>query len=163
MRTREPELFGPMYVAAIDTALGKVYIECDGDRITRTAFMNLGRGRGGRTPKVLMEAQFQLDAYFSGRRRKFDLPLYHVGSDYRREVWRRLLKIPFGRTLTYEQLADAVGGNARSVGSACTDNPLLIVVPCHRLMGKSGLLVGYGGELWRKKWLLQHEGVLPAE
>ncbi len=152
-----------MHVASIDSGVGKVYVECDGDRITRVTFDNPGRGRGGRTPKMLFEAQFQLDAYFAGRRRKFDLPLYHVGSDYRRDVWRRLMKIPFGRSLTYEQLADEVGGNARSVGSACADNPLMIVVPCHRLLGKSGLLMGYAGELWRKQWLLRHEGVLPAD
>jgi methylated-DNA-[protein]-cysteine S-methyltransferase len=160
---REPELFGPMYVGSLETPLGKVYVECDGDRIVRVSFRNLGRGRGGRSPRILQEALFQLDAYFAGRRKKFDLRLYQVGSTYRRTVWDRLLKIPFGKVLTYEQLSDAVGGNPRSIGSACSDNPLMILVPCHRVMGKNGLLVGYGGELWRKKWLLEHEGVLPKE
>ena len=105
----------------------------------------------------------QLQAYFAGRRTKFDLPLYQVGSAYRKRVWRRLSAIPFGGTITYEQLATAIGGNARSAGTACGDNPLLILVPCHRVLGKYGLLTGYAGEIWRKKWLLEHEGGLPKD
>ncbi|MBS1582796.1 MAG: methylated-DNA--[protein]-cysteine S-methyltransferase [Bacteroidetes bacterium] len=158
-----PELFGPMYVASLESPIGKVYVECDGERITRVSFRNPGRGRGGKAPKALKEAVIQLEAYFAGRRRKFDLPLYEVGSAYRRNLWERLKKVPFGKALTYEQLADSVGGNARSAGSACGDNTLLLVVPCHRVLGKNGLLTGYAGELWRKKWLLEHEGVLPKE
>lgn len=158
-----PELFGPMYVASLESPIGKVYVECDGERVTRVSFRNPGRGRGGKAPKVLKEAVIQLEAFFAGRRRKFDLPLYEVGSAYRRNLWERLKKVPFGKALTYEQLADSVGGNARSAGSACGDNPLLIVVPCHRVLGKNGLLTGYAGELWRKKWLLEHEGVLPKD
>lgn len=160
---REPELFGPMYVASLESPLGKVYVESDGDRITRVSFKNLGRGRGGKAPKMLAEAVIQLQAYFAGRRKKFDLPLYQVGSVYRKQVWQRLGRIPFGKALTYEQLADEVGGNGRSIGTACGDNPLLILVPCHRVLGKNGLLTGYAGEIWRKKWLLEHEGVLQAE
>lgn len=158
-----PELFGPMYVASLESPIGKVYAESDGERITRVSFKNPGRGRGGRTPKVLKEALLQLEAYFAGRRKKFDLPLYHVGSPYRRLLWDRLGRIPFGKALTYEQLADSVGGNARSAGSACGDNPLLILVPCHRVLGKNGLLTGYAGGIWRKKWLLEHEGLLAKE
>lgn len=152
-----------MFVASFESPIGKVHVESDGERIIRVSFKNPGRGRGGKTPGVLKEAVFQLEAYFAGRRKKFDLPLYQVGSTYRRKLWDRLIKVPFGKALTYEQLADAVGGNARSAGSACGDNPLLILVPCHRVLGKSGLLVGYAGELWRKKWLLEHEGALKKE
>ncbi|MFT3885782.1 MAG: methylated-DNA--[protein]-cysteine S-methyltransferase [Flavobacteriales bacterium] len=158
-----PELFGPMYVAALESPIGKVYVESDGERITRVAFKNLGRGRGGPKPKILNEALLQLQAYFAGRRKKFDLPLYRVESTYRKKVWEQLDRLPFGKALTYEQLADDVGGNGRSVGTACGDNPLLILVPCHRVLGKSGLLTGYAGGLWRKKWLLEHEGLLPKE
>ncbi len=158
-----PELFGPMYVASLDSPIGKVYVECDGSRITRVTFAPMGRGKGGKQPSMLKEAVMQLEAYFAGRRKKFDLPLYQVGSVYRKKLWQRLMKIPFGQALTYEQLADNVGGNARSAGTACGDNPLMIVVPCHRVIGKNGLLTGYAGELWRKKWLLEHEGVLGKE
>ena len=160
---KEPELFGPMYVASLPSPIGKIYVESDGERITRISFNNPGRGRGGRKPKALKEAVVQLGAYFAGRRKKFDLPFYQVGSAYRQKLWTRLLKIPFGHAVTYADLANNVGGNARSAGSACGDNPLLIVVPCHRVLGVSGLLTGYAGGLWRKKWLLEHEGVLPKE
>ena len=161
--TKPLELFGPMYVASVNSPIGKVYIECDGERITRVSFTSMGRGKGGKQPKALKEAATQIEAYFAGRRKKFDLPLFQVGSPYRKKLWTRLEKIAFGKALTYEQLADNVGGSARSCGSACGDNPLLIIVPCHRVLGKNGLLTGYAGELWRKKWLLQHEGVLPKD
>jgi methylated-DNA-[protein]-cysteine S-methyltransferase len=159
----QPELFGPMYVASLTTPLGKVFVESDGERITRVSFDGPGRGHGGRPPKVLKEAVLQLQAYFLGRRKKFDLPLYRVGSAYRQRVWKTLATIPHGQAITYEALAKEAGGNARAAGSACGVNPLLILVPCHRVVGKDGLLTGYAGGLWRKKWLLEHEGVLAKE
>lgn len=167
MKKRSPgkplELFGPMHVGVVESPIGKVYIECDGERIVRVSFTSLGQGRRSKQPKALKEAMLQLEGYFKGRRKKFDLPLYQVGSTYRKKVWQRLSKIPFGKALTYEQLADSVGGHGSSVGTACSDNPLFILVPCHRLIGKNGLLTSYAGELWRKKWLLQHEGVIPKD
>ena len=159
----QPELFGPMHIGHVDSPIGRAYVECDGERIVRVSFEPLGRGKGGKQPSVLKEAVAQLNAYFAGRRIKFDLPLYQVGSPYRKEVWNNLSEIPFGTAITYERLAAIVGGNARSVGSACGDNPLLVLVPCHRVIGKTGLLAGYAGGIWRKKWLLEHEGVLAKE
>jgi methylated-DNA-[protein]-cysteine S-methyltransferase len=91
------------------------------------------------------------------------LPLYQVGSAYRRKVWTRLGKIPYGSLATYADLAKDIGGAARSTGAACAVNPLLILVPCHRVVGSSGLLTGYAGGIWRKKWLLEHEGALAQE
>jgi methylated-DNA-[protein]-cysteine S-methyltransferase len=157
------ELFGPMHVGVLNSPIGKVYVESDGERIVRVSFSHLGQGKRGKQPKALKEAVLQLEGYFNGRRKKFDLPLYQVGSAYRKKVWQRLSKIPFGKALTYEELSEHVGGNARSAGTACGDNPLLILVPCHRVLGKNGLLTGYAGELWRKKWLLQHEGVIEKD
>lgn len=159
----DPELFGPQYVASLGTPLGKVWVESDGERITAVTFNNPGRGRHARKPKVLAEAVTQLKAYFAGRRKKFDLPLYHVGSAYRKRVWARLEKVPHGSLLSYAQLAMDAGGGAHSAGMACAVNPLLILVPCHRVVGSSGLLTGYAGGLWRKKWLLEHEGALAKE
>lgn len=156
-------MFGPQYVASLDTPLGKLWVEADGEAITRVGFDNPGRGRHARSPKVLQEAVVQLGAYFSGRRKKFDLPLYLVGSPYRRKVWDGLQQVPFGRAISYEALSRHAGGVARSAGAACAINPLLILVPCHRVLGSNGLLTGYAGGLWRKKWLLEHEGVLPRE
>lgn len=160
---KQPELFGPQYVASLDTPIGKLWVESDGESITRVSFSNPGRGRHARAPKVLTEAVTQLKAYFAERRKKFDLPLYQVGSAYRRKVWTRLGKIPYGSLATYADLAKDIGGAARSTGAACAVNPLLILVPCHRVVGSSGLLTGYAGGIWRKKWLLEHEGALAQE
>lgn len=162
-KKRELELFGPQHVASMASPIGKLWVESDGERITRVSFNNPGRGRHTRRPKVLAEALVQLKAYFAGRRKKFDLPLYRVGSAYRKKVWTREEQIPFGSVLTYADLASEVGGAARSAGSACGVNLLLILVPCHRVVGSTGLLTGYAGGLWRKKWLLEHEGVLDKE
>ena len=78
--TKDLELFGPMHVASVESPIGKVYVECDGERITRVSFSAMGRGKGGKQPKALKEAMIQLTAYFAGRRKKFDLPLYRCFS-----------------------------------------------------------------------------------
>ena len=103
----------------------------------------------------------QLDAYFSGKRLKFDLPLDLRGTPFQRRVWECLLDIPPGRTWTYGQVAEAIGrpGAARAVGRAVGTNPVAIVVPCHRVIGSDGSLTGYGGGLERKTALLQLEGI----
>jgi methylated-DNA-[protein]-cysteine S-methyltransferase len=158
--TQQPELFKPQYLASLDSPIGKVWVESDGERITRVTFDNPGRGRNTKPPKVLKEAVTQLKAYFAGRRKKFDLPLYLVGSPYRQEVWKQLGKVPYGKAITYDELAAGAGGAAHTAGAACAINPLPILVPCHRVLGTDGLLTSYVGQIWRKKWLLVHEGVL---
>jgi O-6-methylguanine DNA methyltransferase len=101
----------------------------------------------------------ELDAYFNGSLTRFQVPLDPEGSEFQRAVWRELLKIPYGETRTYGQIAKAIGqpGAARAVGLANNQNPLAIVVPCHRVVGSDGDLTGYGGGLPRKRWLLEHE------
>lgn len=101
----------------------------------------------------------QADEYFAGRRRTFDVPLAMAGTPFQTAVWRRLLEIPFGETRSYEQIAAGIGrpGAQRAVGRANGDNRLAILIPCHRVVQKDGQLRGYGGGLWRKKWLLEHE------
>ena len=158
----QPELFGPMYVAAVASPIGKVYVECDGERITRVSFDGLGRGKGGKQPKVLKEAIVQLQAYFAGRRTTFDLAVDRDGlggTPFQRLVGRELEKIPYGITISYGDLARRIGNpNAvRAVGLANGRNPLSIVVPCHRVIGANGTLTGYGGGLERKRWLLDFE------
>jgi len=116
-------------------------------------------GTGG--DPVLEEARAQLDEYFAGRRRAFELPLAPRGTAFQRAVWTGLLDIPFGETRTYGALARAVGrpSAARAVGAANGANPLSIVVPCHRVVGAEGSLTGYAGGEERKRWLLRHEGI----
>lgn len=111
-------------------------------------------------PAGFDEARRQLDAYFAGRRRSFELPLAPTGTPFQQAVWAELGRIPFGETRSYGQLARALGrpGAARAVGAANAHNPLSIVIPCHRIVGERGALTGYAGGEARKAWLLAHEG-----
>ncbi len=109
----------------------------------------------------LAAAVQQLNEYFSGARRGFDLPLRFDGTAFQRRVWEELRKIPYGETWSYGQLARRIGnpGASRAVGLANGRNPISILAPCHRVIGADGSLTGYGGGLDRKRWLLAHEGL----
>jgi methylated-DNA-[protein]-cysteine S-methyltransferase len=108
---------------------------------------------------VLQEAVSQLKAYFDGQRTHFDFPMNPAGTEFQQKVWKGLCEIPFGKTMSYLELAKQLGDvkAIRAVASANGKNPLWIVVPCHRVIGTDGSLTGYAGGLWRKKWLLEHE------
>ena len=108
---------------------------------------------------LLIEAVRQLRAYFSGQLRSFDLPLDLVGTQFQRRVWQELTRIPYGQTRSYQELASALGEPkaVRAVGAANGANPVVIVVPCHRVIGAGGKLVGYGGGLPLKRRLLTLE------
>lgn len=112
---------------------------------------------------ILTQAHVQLDEYFAGTRRAFDLPLAPVGTEFQRTVWSALAQIPYGATISYAQLADSIGRPTatRAVGAANGRNPLPIVLPCHRVIGADGSLTGFGGGLPTKQFLLQLEGALP--
>lgn len=112
---------------------------------------------------ALRAARSQLEEYFAGGRREFDLPLAPRGTAFQREVWRTLATIPYGETISYAQLAQRVGKPTamRAVGAANGRNPLPIVLPCHRVIGADGSLTGFGGGLPTKQFLLQLEGALP--
>ena len=101
----------------------------------------------------------QLEEYFSGDRKKFDLNLDLQGTEFQKSVWHELLKIPFGEIETYINIAKKLGNAKllRAVGNANGKNPVSVIVPCHRVIGANGKLTGYGGGVWRKKWLLEHE------
>lgn len=107
----------------------------------------------------LVRLRTELAEYFSGTRRQFDVPLDLSGTPFQQEVWRRLLEVPFGETVSYSRMATEVGrpGAVRAVGQANGRNPVAVVVPCHRVVRSDGTLCGYGGGLWRKQWLLHHE------
>jgi methylated-DNA-[protein]-cysteine S-methyltransferase len=113
----------------------------------------------GDIPTCLEECVLQLDEYFSRRRVEFAFPLDLQGTDFQKKVWLELLKIPFGKTTSYLEVALAVGAreSTRAVGRANGQNPIVIVIPCHRVIGRDGSLTGYGGGLWRKRWLLTFE------
>lgn len=116
-----------------------------------------------RAPGAFTEATRQLDAYFAGDRTTFDLPLASNGTDFRRRVWQALENVPYGSTISYRELALRAGASptaVRAVGSAVGANPLLIVRPCHRVIGADGTLTGYAGGMARKRWLLTLEGAM---
>lgn len=112
-----------------------------------------------RDDHAFREARNQLEAYFAGELQNFELPLRPAGTAFQRLVWEELLRIPYGGRISYAEQARRIGrpGAARAVGAANGRNPIAIVIPCHRVIGASGSLVGYGGGLALKEWLLDHE------
>ena len=113
-------------------------------------------------PDVLATAVTQLNAYFNKDLIQFDLKLNLIGTDFQKKVWTLLQEIPFGKALSYSDLSIRYGDikAIRAIAHANAVNPFWIIVPCHRIIGKDGSLTGYAGALWRKKWLLEHEGIL---
>lgn len=110
-------------------------------------------------PQSLQNARLQLSEYFNGSRKTFDLPLNPQGTTFQKKVWEQLQTIPFGKTTTYQYMANTLGDPKviRAAASANGKNPISIVIPCHRVIGSDGSLTGYAGGLHRKKWLLEHE------
>lgn len=144
--------------AFLETPVGFVEINCTGKGIRSVEFIDF-KVRVKQTPACLKECKNQLREYFEGKRKTFSVQFDLQGSPFQLKVWNELLKIPYGKTITYLELARRVGDvNAlRAVGGANAMNPAAILVPCHRVIGMKGKLVGYAGGLWRKKWLLEHE------
>lgn len=154
-----------MHYRHLDSPLGPLFLAADAEGL-RMLYMD----PFPREPlpdwqpaaRELDEVCRQLDDYFAGRREHFELKLAPVGTAFQRRVWQALLEIPFGRTWSYRDLAlhidkpDAI----RAVGTANGANPISLIIPCHRVIGSNGTLVGYGGGLPRKEWLLRHEGAL---
>lgn len=110
-------------------------------------------------PEPLKECCIQLDEYFAGVRTEFTVKLAPQGTDFQKKVWEALIKIPCGQTISYMEMAAALGRDKaiRAVGHANAKNPISIIIPCHRMLGANGALRGYAGGLWRKEWLLSHE------
>lgn len=118
--------------------------------------------QSGPVSTILEKAKNQLKEFFNGNRKEFNVPLAPAGTDFEQQVWNQLKNIPFGKSITYMQLAQKLGdpNKVRAVGRANGQNPLPIVIPCHRVIGANNKLIGYAGGVERKRWLLQHEGVL---
>ena len=111
------------------------------------------------TSPILELSKKQLNEYFTGSRRTFDIPLHPIGTDFQKKVWRMLMTIPYGETRTYKEIAELAGNPQafRAVGMANNNNPIAIIVPCHRVVGADGSLTGYAGGTDIKQWLLDHE------
>ena len=147
-----------METTYIKTPLGIAKIIGDEDGISIISVSDEGDS-SSTIPMVLQEAVSQLNDYFEGKRTDFTFKLNPSGTEFQQKVWKGLLEIPFGKTMSYLELSKKLGDvkAIRAVASANGKNPLWIVVPCHRVIGTDGSLTGYAGGLWRKKWLLEHE------
>jgi methylated-DNA-[protein]-cysteine S-methyltransferase len=155
----------------VSSPIGRLMLTSDGTALTGL-YMNLYRNKPTKLPDLngdwvqnatidpLPVTARQLNEYFAGKRREFDLPLRMHGTEFQQSVWRELSKIPFGETRSYGQLAKRLGNpnGSRAVGLANGRNPIAVIVPCHRVIGADGSLTGFGGGIDRKEWLLTHEG-----
>lgn len=153
-----------MYFDVIETPIGPLRLVADDAGLRRICFRTERHPHpedtgGEHAPKKLAAVRAQLEEYFAGERREFDLALNPIGTDFQRRVWRALCDIPFGETRSYLQQARAIGQPSaiRAVGAANGRNPIPIVIPCHRVIGSDGSLVGFGGGLPIKSALLALE------
>jgi len=141
-----------------ESPIGRIEISGDEKGISSVEFFedrkNISRNTGH-----LKNCLKQLDEYFSGKRKSFSLKLNLKGTEFQKKVWKVLLKIPFGETVSYLDVAKGIGNEkaVRAVGNANNKNNISIIIPCHRVIGSNGKLIGYGGGLWRKKWLIDFE------
>ena len=153
------------YVKTMRTPLGNLTLVADDRFLLLSAFEKEGlfpwpqESIVYRSNPVLEQAEHELSGYFAGSLSVFTVPYQIFGTEFQKEVWLGLTRIPYGQSISYEALAGQIGRPkaCRAVGQANNRNPLLIIVPCHRVIGKNGALVGYGGGLDRKVWLLNLE------
>jgi methylated-DNA-[protein]-cysteine S-methyltransferase len=142
-----------------DSEIGKIGIADDGSAITNVFFEKEEIQIEVRETPLIKEAYKQIQEYLKGKRKSFDLPFSPTGTEFQKKVWNALLDIPYGQTKSYEDIAIAVGNEkaCRAVGMANNRNPISVIIPCHRVIGKNGKLVGYGGGLDIKEYLLKLE------
>jgi methylated-DNA-[protein]-cysteine S-methyltransferase len=147
-----------IFEAFFESPVGVLKIEADKDNILSILFAE-EKKKNKNHPPALQDCLKQLKEYFYQGRKKFVLPLALTGTPWQKKVWQELLTIPFGKTFSYAELAERLGGKkmARAVASACARNKILFIVPCHRVIGERGGLTGYRGGLKHKKWLLEFE------
>jgi methylated-DNA-[protein]-cysteine S-methyltransferase len=149
-----------MLFTFVDTPIGAILVAGDAGAVHEIRFAGAEPEDGWEhDDDALKYATVQLRSYFAGKRRDFDLPLAPRGTEFQLAVWNALRQIPYGGTTTYAELARTIGrpSAVRAVGAANGANPIPIVIPCHRVIGSSGSLTGFGGGLPTKRWLLEHE------
>lgn len=144
--------------------IGDLLITSRGDKVTSVKFFEGERSDISLTP-VVEQCITELDEYFRKGRKFFTVELDLEGTSFQNKVWHELLTIPYGRTISYLELAIRIGdiNSVRAAGLANGQNPIAIIVPCHRVIGKDGDLTGYGGGMERKQWLLEHEGAFAEQ
>ncbi|PQB02961.1 methylated-DNA--[protein]-cysteine S-methyltransferase [Aureitalea marina] len=143
-----------------ETPLGPMILEMDDSGIQLLEFTEKSITPTNTSPsEELQKAIEQIRDYFDGKRSSFDLALAPKGTDFQRKVWQELINIPYGKTISYQELANRLGDPLviRAAASANGRNPIAVIIPCHRVIGSDGSLTGYAGGLHRKKWLVEHE------
>ncbi|MCK8494322.1 methylated-DNA--[protein]-cysteine S-methyltransferase [Spirosoma sp. RP8] len=150
-----------MTTIIFESPLGLVQVTGDEAGVSAISCVNVSADEpvSASIPEPVSQAVQQLADYFAGTRKTFDFLINPAGTTFQQTVWKALLNVPFGTTLSYLALTRRIGDEKaiRAVAAANGKNPLWIVVPCHRIIGSDGSLTGYSGGLWRKKWLLEHE------
>ncbi|MFS1513094.1 methylated-DNA--[protein]-cysteine S-methyltransferase [Chengkuizengella sp. SCS-71B] len=150
------------YIQYYSSPVGLIQCKSDDNRLIEVNFVEEENEQASlKIPSILKETLKQLDEYFAGTRTKFDVKLHLNGTEFQDTVWKELTNIPYGEAVSYKTVAERIGNGkaVRAIGNANNKNKIVIIVPCHRVMGSNGKLVGYGGGLWRKKWLLNHENI----
>lgn len=148
-------------LAYYPSPVGELLIESEDDKIVTVNFLKDSKQEESFT-SIIEQCIAELEEYFYKGRKFFTVALDPRGTDFQKKVWNELLTIPYGETISYEALAIRIGNikSIRAVGLANGQNPIAIIIPCHRVIGKGGELVGYGGGLENKEWLLYHEGAI---
>ncbi len=147
------------YYAYYLSPIGWIGIKTSDQSVGEVSFVDKAADNSIRQPPVATECISQLKAYFAGERTVFDLPVFPAGTNFQQRVWDELMRIPYAHTISYLTLARQLGNekSIRAVANANGQNPLAIIIPCHRVIGSDGSLTGYAGGLHRKQWLLDHE------
>ncbi|MDQ8185509.1 methylated-DNA--[protein]-cysteine S-methyltransferase [Pelagicoccus sp. SDUM812002] len=151
--------------ALLDSPLGTCRILANAEGLVSVAFVDKRvaskEPTSFRPNRHIEQSLEELDAYFSGQLTRFNCRTAPIGTQFQKRVWQRLIAIPFGATKSYGQIAAELGQPtaARAVGGANNRNPLPIIIPCHRVIGSGKTLIGYACGLWRKQWMLEHEGI----
>ena len=148
-----------LYYTTIETPIGFLKLKSDIDSLLAVEFVDQISLFDIEVPEILKNAALQLDEFFAGVRKEFTLNINPEGTDFQKRVWNFVSNIPYGKTVSYLDIAKLSGSekNTRAVGLANGKNPIPIIIPCHRVIGSSGKLTGYAGGIKRKQWLLQHE------
>ncbi|WP_459501181.1 methylated-DNA--[protein]-cysteine S-methyltransferase [Bacillus sp. C1] len=149
-----------MYRAYYESEIGLLEITANDEGIISVIFVEERKEENKN--QIVEQCIAELDEYFNQQRTEFTVPLSAVGTPFQKKVWDALYTIPYGVSVSYLNIGEKIDNikAVRAIGGANSRNPISIIVPCHRVIGKNGKLVGYAGGLWRKEWLLKHEGIL---
>jgi methylated-DNA-[protein]-cysteine S-methyltransferase len=148
-----------IYFSNFDSPIGNIEIIASKHAVQALHFTEVKNVPSPESPKIVSDCIRQLEEYFSGKLRTFTVNTEQKGTDFQKLIWKKLTDIPFGRTVSYLEIAKKAGDekSVRAVGNANGKNKIPIIIPCHRVIGTNDSLIGYSGGLWRKQWLLDHE------